>query len=131
MTEADINVLVIDDVNSIRVQIKELMRSMGFKKIKAAASPEEAIAMLEGEKFELVLCDWHMAPFDGLEILRYVRRTPQHATSAFVMVTAEGTRERVIEAVQSGVDDYVLKPLTAASIKTKVYAALKKRQVLA
>ncbi|MGK5089600.1 response regulator [Bdellovibrionota bacterium FG-2] len=130
MLREDINILVVDDVNSIRIHVKELLRTCGFKKIVTASGGEEAKVLLETQPFQLILCDWHMDPTTGFELLRYTRNHPQFCGIAFILVTAENTRDRVLDAVAAGVDDYIVKPLTQAQIQNKVYSVLLKRKVL-
>jgi two-component system chemotaxis response regulator CheY len=131
MTQADISVLVVDDVNSMRVQIKELLKQFGFRNIRLEENIEKAKLAIEMEKFHLILCDWHLGSGTGLDFLMYVRAHPDYGQTAFIMVTAEGTKEMVVAAVKAGVDDYLLKPLTMAQIQNKVYGTLLKKKVLA
>lgn len=131
MLREEVGILVVDDVNTMRVQIKDLLKTFGFKKITLASNGEEAKGFLEAEPIHLILCDWHMAPVDGMEFLKYVRAHDTHKGTAFVMVTAEGTKEKVVEAIKSGVDDYLVKPLTPVQIQNKVYGVLLRKQVLA
>jgi len=130
MTQEEVAILVVDDVASIRTQIKDLLRSFGFRRIKMEESVTHAKIAMDAEKFDLVLCDWHMQPLDGLELLKYVRSSEKFKDIAFVMVTAEGTKDKVMEALKCGVDDYLLKPLTIAQIQTKVYGTLLKRNII-
>ncbi len=131
MLRDEVGILVVDDVNTMRVQIKDLLKSFGFRNIHLAGGGEEGKAMLERQSIHLILCDWHMSPTDGLDFLKYVRAHDLHKSTAFIMVTAESTKERVVEAIKSGVDDYLVKPLTPAQIQTKVYGVLLRKQVLA
>jgi two-component system chemotaxis response regulator CheY len=126
----DVNILVVDDVNTMRVQIRDLLKGFGFRKVSVAGSGEEAKQILETDAFHLVLCDWHMTPTDGLELLKYVRAHPTYKSMPFIMVTAESTKERVIEAIKTGVDDYLVKPLTMMQIQNKVFGVLLRKQVL-
>ncbi len=130
MKREDVSILVADDVNTMRIQIKELLRGFGFRKILACPNGEEVKSQLEVQKVHLILADWHMFPTSGLELLTYLRAHPEYQNIAFVMVTAESTMESVVEAVNCGVDEYLLKPLTALQVQTKVYGALLKRRVL-
>ena len=127
----DVSVLVVDDVNSMRVHIKELLRLHGFQYVKIAPSPQEAKMMLELEPFHLILSDWQMNPTDGIELLMYVREHPEYKDVAFIMLTAENTKEKVIEAIKLGVDDYVVKPLTPEQVQKKILGLLRKKQVVA
>ncbi|MGK5082365.1 response regulator [Bdellovibrionota bacterium FG-1] len=131
MLREEVGILVVDDVNTMRVQIKELLNSFGFRKISLASNGQEAQKILTSQPIHLVLADWHMTPTDGMELLKFVRTHEQLKTMAYIMVTAEGTKEQVVLAIKSGVDDYLIKPLTAVQIQNKVYGVLLRKQVLA
>ncbi|MCM2322325.1 MAG: response regulator, partial [Oligoflexia bacterium] len=90
----------------------------------------EAKTLLHQGDFHLVLCDWHMSPTNGLELLKYVRGEPAFKNLLFIFLTAEATKERVLEAIQAGVDGYMIKPVTVAQIQTKIYGLLLDRKVL-
>lgn len=130
MTPADVQIIVVDDVQSMRIQVKEILRSCGFEKIRSASSGLEALRMMNEASAHLLLCDWHMAPMSGLELLKEVRNKEQIKDTVFLMLTAEGTKERVIEAVKSGLDDYIMKPFTTEHARLKVMGALLKKKVL-
>jgi two-component system chemotaxis response regulator CheY len=123
------SVLIVDDVNAMRVQLRDLLRRAQFKNVKVASNGEEAKGMMELEKFHLLLVDWHMEPTDGFDLLRYVRSHPDYSNTPFIMISAENTKERVIEAIKAGVDDYIVKPLTPLAVQNKVINVLIKRQV--
>ena len=122
------NILVVDDVNTMRTQIKELLIGFGFKNVTTVANGEEAKVALTSKPYHLVLADWHMEPTNGIDLLKFVRGSPALKQIAYVMVTAESTKERVVEAIKAGVDDYLVKPLTRAQIETKVYTILLKKR---
>ncbi|MBC7387235.1 MAG: response regulator [Cryobacterium sp.] len=130
MTPADVQILIVDDVQSMRIQVKEILRSCGFEKIRTASNGLEALGMVNELSAHLLICDWHMAPMSGLELLKEIRNKDKLRDTAFLMLTAEGTKERVIEALKSGLDDYVMKPFTVEHARLKVMGALLKRKVL-
>ena len=130
MLRDEVKILVVDDVNTMRVQIKDLLKHFGFRKITLAASGEAAKASLNAGGFDLILCDWHMSPGDGMEFLLYIRSHADFKSVPFIMVTAESTKELVLQAIRSGVDDYLIKPLTIMQIQNKVYGVLLRKQVL-
>ncbi len=130
MFREDLNILVVDDVNAIRVQIRELLYTFGFKKVTIARNGAEAQVLLITETFQLILSDWHMDPVDGLSLLKFVRGNPDLKHIAFIMVTAENTKESVIEAIKCGVDDFLMKPLTSFQIQNKVFGVLLRKKVL-
>jgi two-component system chemotaxis response regulator CheY len=121
-------ILIVDDVNTMRIQIKELLKAFGFQHLHTVGNGEEAKLELTKKPYDLVLCDWHMEPCDGIALLKHVRQDASLKNMAFVMITAESTKERVIEAIKSGVDDYLIKPLTRVQIETKVYSVLLKKR---
>jgi two-component system chemotaxis response regulator CheY len=126
----EVSILVVDDVNAVRVQVKELLKRFGFKNVEAAQNGEDAKQMIETGAFQLILSDWHMSPSDGLDLLKYVRANPKTSNAAFILVTADNTKENVIAAIEQGVDDYLVKPLTIDRIQNKVYKVLLKRSII-
>lgn len=130
MTPSEVQVIVVDDVQSMRIQVKEILRTCGFEKIRSAASGLEALRMMNELSAQLLICDWHMAPMSGIELLKEIRAKDSLKSTAFVMLTAEGTRERVLEALKSGLDDYIMKPFTPEHARLKVMGALLKRKVI-
>jgi two-component system chemotaxis response regulator CheY len=130
MRHEEVQILIIDDVNSMKVQLKDLLRLFGFRHMMIASNGEEAKAIMEKQAFHLVLSDWHMEPTSGVELLKWVRSKPKFNDTAFIMVTAESTKESVVQAIQLGVDDYLIKPLTILQVQNKVYAVLFKRKIL-
>jgi two-component system chemotaxis response regulator CheY len=130
MNLADLPVLVVEDVNSTRFQIRDVLKECGFRKIALASSGEEAKAVLLTESINLILCDWYMSPTDGFEVLKFVRASEKLKYIAFIMVTGESTKERVIDAIHAGVDDYLVKPLTTLQIESKVFHILTRRKMI-
>ncbi len=114
----------------MRVRLKDLCREIGFKQVTLASNGEDARVVLKMDDVNLVLSDWYTEPVSGLELLKLIRKDPRFESCAFVMITAENTLERVVEALKAGVDDYLVKPVTAAQIQSKVMSALMKRKVL-
>jgi two-component system, chemotaxis family, chemotaxis protein CheY len=129
MEKPDVKILIVDDVNTIRIHLKEILISAGFRKIKTLANAQEAIELLDQEEMHLILADWHMSPVDGLELLKYVRATPKTKNTPFIMVTAEATRDLVMTAIILGVDDYIVKPLSTLQVE-KIVNVLRKKKVL-
>lgn len=129
MERSDVKILIVDDVNTIRIHLKDILISSGFRKVKTFGNAEEVKPYLDQEEVHLILADWHMSPIDGLELLKYVRGSNRHKRVPFIMVTAEATRELVMTAIILGVDDYIVKPLSLAQVD-KVVNVLKKKKVI-
>lgn len=126
----DLHVLVADDVNAMRVQIRDLLKGVGFEKVHLVSSGQEAMEVLGRHNMHLILSDWRMEPMGGVDLLKAVRSHPQYHKLAFVLVTAEGAKDLVVQAIQAGVDDYLVKPLTSEAIQSKVFKTLIKRGFL-
>ncbi len=130
MKHEEVQILIVDDVNSMKVQLKDLLRLFGFRAIQTASNGEEAKELLQKNEYQLILADFHMEPTNGLELLQWVRSQSVYNDLAFVMVTADNTKDSVMQAIQNGVDDYLIKPLTILQVQNKVYAVLFKRKIL-
>lgn len=116
----NMRILVIDDFQTMRRIIINLLRQLGFANVVEADDGTTGWERLEAEPIDLVISDWNMPQMTGLELLQKVRASEQHKTVPFIMVTAEGKRENVITAVQSGVNNYIVKPFNAATLKEKL-----------
>ena len=115
-------VLVVDDYATMIRIIRNLLRQLGFENVDEASDGRAALAKLRARKFGLVISDWNMEPMTGYELLKEVRADDQLRTTPFIMVTAESKTENVIAAKKAGVNNYIVKPFNAATLKTKMEA---------
>lgn len=115
-------VLVVDDYKTMIRIIRNLLKQLGFSDVDDAADGTEALDMLRKKKYGLVISDWNMEPMTGYELLKEVRTDDQLARTPFIMVTAESKTENVIAAKKAGVNNYIVKPFNAATLKTKIDA---------
>lgn len=113
-------VLVVDDFATMRRIIKGVLRQIGLKNFREAEDGKEALQLMKSEKFDLVLCDWNMPGMLGIELLKLVRADDELKDIPFVMVTAESQKENILEAVKSGVSNYIVKPFTANAVEEKL-----------
>ncbi|MGK9066069.1 response regulator [Stutzerimonas chloritidismutans] len=120
-----VNVLVVDDAPFIRDLVKKGLRSQfpGIN-IEDAVNGRKAQQMLDRERFDLILCDWEMPEMSGLELLTWCRAQERLKTVPFIMVTSRGDKENVVQAIQSGVSDFIGKPFSNEQLTTKVRKAL-------
>ena len=123
----NINVLVIDDFATVRRIIKETLKSAGYKSIIEAEDGKIALKILEKEEIRLIICDWIMPNMSGIELLKTVKNTDNLKNIPFIMVTAEGQKGNVIEAINAGVDNYIVKPFSPETLKDKVKKVLNKK----
>lgn len=126
----ELKVLIVDDHKTMLRIVRNLLGQLGITNVTEATDGQDALRKLVAEHFDLILSDWNMQPMPGLELLQLVRRdvTYRHTHVPFVMITAEARPENIIEARNSGVDNYIVKPFNADTLKTKIEAALLKRR---
>ena len=116
------HILVVDDYNTMRRIIRNLLKQLGFDNVDEAADGGEAFKKMQEKAYGLVISDWNMEPMTGYDLLREVRADPNLATTPFIMITAESKTENVIAAKKAGVNNYIVKPFNAATLKTKIDA---------
>src|SRR3954452_2533801 len=116
------SVLVVDDYNTMIRIIRNLLKQLGFENIDDASDGSAALSKMRGKKYGLVISDWNMEPMTGFDLLKEVRGDPNLAMTPFIMVTAESKTENVIAAKKAGVNNYIVKPFNAATLKTKIEA---------
>jgi two-component system chemotaxis response regulator CheY len=115
-------VLVVDDYNTMIRIIRNLLKQLGFQNIDDASDGSAALNKMRARKYGLIISDWNMEPMTGYDLLREVRADPNLATTPFIMITAESKTENVIAAKKAGVNNYIVKPFNAATLKTKIEA---------
>ena len=113
-------VLVVDDYNTMIRIIRNLLKQLGFEDVDDASDGSAALAKLRGKRYGLVISDWNMEPMTGYELLKEVRADPGLNKTPFIMVTAESKTENVIAAKKAGVNNYIVKPFNAATLKSKI-----------
>jgi two-component system chemotaxis response regulator CheY len=115
----ELSILIVDDFPTMRRILKNLLNDLGFTHVSEADDGSTALPMLRNGRFDLLITDWNM-PMPGLQLLRHVRADPDLAQLPVLMLTAEAKREQIIEAVRAGVDGYVIKPFTGATLREKI-----------
>lgn len=116
--------LVVDDYDTMRQITAAQLRTLGAEHILTARSGEEALRLLGTQRVDIILSDWYMPLMSGLELLRLVRADERLRHLPFIMITAEAERQRVAEAIASGVSNLLVKPYTAAGLRTRIARAL-------
>ena len=123
--DMNMNVLIVDDYTTMLRIIKNLLKQLGFNNIDEATDGTMALEKIKAKTYGLVISDWNMEPMSGYEFLKQVRASDQpFKTVPFIMVTAESKTENVIAAKQAGVNNYIVKPFNAETLKTKISAVL-------
>jgi two-component system chemotaxis response regulator CheY len=116
----NMKILVVDDFSTMRRIIKNLLRDLGFNNTQEADDGSTALPMLQKGDFDFVVTDWNMPGMQGIDLLKAIRADDNLKHLPVLMVTAEAKREQIIAAAQAGVNGYVVKPFTAATLKEKL-----------
>lgn len=116
----DMKVLIVDDFSTMRRIIKNLMRELGFNNTVEADDGSTALPILKSGGIDFLITDWNMPNMPGIELLRSVRADESLKHLPVLMVTAEASREQIIEAAQAGVNGYIVKPFTAQTLQQKL-----------
>lgn len=122
--DTTIKILIVDDFATMRRILKNILKKIGFTHIIEADDGSNALKVLEKEKVDLVISDWNMPKMTGIEFLKAVRSNIAFKDLPFLMVTAEAQKQNIIEAVQAGVSNYVVKPFTEEVITEKLVKIL-------
>lgn len=123
--KADIKILIVDDMSTMRKIIKNMLGQIGFTNITeaddgATAWPLIENAIKEGSPYEFIVSDWNMPQMSGLDLLKKVRATPGLEKLPFLMITAEAEQGNVVIAVKAGVSNFIVKPFSPAVLKEKI-----------
>ncbi|HEX2524692.1 MAG TPA: response regulator [Geminicoccus sp.] len=117
-------ILIVDDYKTMLRIIRNLLKQIDFANIEEATDGSMALGMMKQKKFGLVISDWNMQPMTGLDLLKAVRADAQLKTTPFIMVTAESKTENVVAAKEAGVNNYIVKPFNAETLKGKIASVL-------
>jgi len=118
------NVLIVDDYKTMLRIVGNLLKQLGFTNIDEATDGATALEKMLQKNYGLVISDWNMEPMTGLQLLKEVRSDIKLKAVPFIMVTAESKTENVVAAKQAGVNNYIVKPFNAATLKGKIAAVI-------
>ncbi|MCK6418464.1 MAG: response regulator [Alphaproteobacteria bacterium] len=123
--DKNMNILIVDDYNTMLRIIKNLLKQLGFNNVDEATDGAMALEKIKAKSYGLVISDWNMEPMTGLELLKQVRSSNDNFKNVpFIMVTAESKTENVVAAKQAGVNNYIVKPFNAETLKSKMVTVL-------
>lgn len=126
-----LKVLVVDDMSTMRRIVKNVLKQIGYTDLHEAEDGEKGLKKLKEGGYGLVVSDWNMPVMMGIDMLRAIRADPDLKHIPVLMVTAEAQKENIIEAVQAGVSNYVVKPFTADALLEKLQKIFAKKTVSA
>lgn len=118
--DPNMKILVVDDMSTMRRIVKNILKQLGFANMEEAENGQEALAKLRADTYGFVVSDWNMPVMAGIEMLRAIRSDEKLKHIPVLMVTAEAQKENLIEAIQAGVNNYIVKPFTAEVMQEKI-----------
>ena len=118
--DKNMKILIVDDFSTMRRIIKNLLRDLGYNNTHEADDGNTALPMLKNGDYQFVVTDWNMPGMQGIDLLKAIRLDDKLKHLPVLMVTAEAKREQIIEAAQSGVNGYIIKPFTAQTLEEKL-----------
>ncbi|MBF0220063.1 MAG: response regulator [Gammaproteobacteria bacterium] len=121
-------ILVVDDFPAMLRTIRNFLFELGFTNVNLAGSGELGLSVLRRKQIDLLLTDWNMPGMKGIDLLRTIRSDPQLKRIPVLMITAEQERNQVLEAAQAGVNGYIVKPFTPATLLAKIETIFKRLQ---
>ncbi|MFO1243295.1 MAG: response regulator [Rickettsiales bacterium] len=122
--DKNMHILIVDDYKTMLRIVRNLLKQIGFDNVEEAYDGQMALAKLQERKYGLVISDWNMEPMSGFELLKQVRASDTMKDTPFIMVTAESKTENVVAAKQAGVNNYIVKPFNADTLKQKLVSVL-------
>jgi two-component system chemotaxis response regulator CheY len=126
MLDQNMKILVVDDFSTMRRIIKNILREIGYNTVEEADDGTTALEKLRASRFDFVVTDWNMPNMPGIELLKAIRSDAALKDTPVLMVTAEAAKENIVTAVQAGVNNYIVKPFTAAALKERIDLILQK-----
>ena len=118
--DPNMKILVVDDMSTMRRIVKNIMKQLGFANVEEAENGQDALDKLRAETFGFVISDWNMPVMTGIDLLRAIRADEKLKALPVLMVTAEAQKENLIEAIQAGVSNYIVKPFSAEVVQEKM-----------
>lgn len=124
--DTNIKILIVDDQITMLRIIRSMLQQLGFNNVEQAFDGNAALEELGKGGFGLIISDWNMEGMNGIDFLRAVRGHSTYKSIPFIMVTAENKKENIMEAVQAGVSNYIVKPFNTDTLKTKMEHVFRK-----
>ncbi len=121
----NMKILVVDDFSTMRRIVRGILRQLGFENIVEAENGAEALKIIQNGGIQFVVSDWNMPVMTGIELLKNIRKEESCKDVPVLMVTAEALKENVVQAIQAGANNYVVKPFTPDVLEKKMNAIFK------
>ncbi len=117
-------ILIVDDYKTMLRIIANLLKQIGFNNVDEATDGSMALGKMRERAYGLVISDWNMEPMTGLQLVKEIRADEKLKATPFIMVTAESKTENVVAAKQAGINNYIVKPFNAETLRKKLEAVI-------
>lgn len=133
MFSANLKVLIVDDMETMRAMLNNYLTDMGFKRIVMATDGTEAVTKLKdslktNDPFHIIICDWDMPNMNGIDFLKFCQSDEKFKNIPVIFVTVEGNQKNILEAITHGVADYIVKPYTQSLLQSKLQRVMNRIQ---
>jgi two-component system chemotaxis response regulator CheY len=118
--DPNMKILIVDDMSTMRRIVRNLLKQLGFNNVEEAENGQEGLDKLRQGTFGFAVLDWNMPVMTGIDLLRAIRADEKLKAMPVLMVTAEAQKENLMEAIQAGVSNYIVKPFTAEVLQEKI-----------
>ncbi len=122
--KANTAILIVDDSSTMRRILRLTLSKCGFPNVEEAENGLAGYTKAQQKQFNCVITDWNMPEMDGLEMVKHLRKLPTYQKVPIMMVTTEGGKQEVIEALMQGVNSYIVKPFTEQVLGEKMAGLL-------
>jgi two-component system chemotaxis response regulator CheY len=114
------SILIVDDSGAVRSVVRKLLTQLGYQNLDEASDGEAALEKISEKHFGLVISDWNMEPMSGQVLLENVRTNKQYANLPFIMMTADASIDKIVQAKKAGVTCFINKPFRADELQAKI-----------
>ena len=128
MSDKNIKILIVDDFSTLRMSLKNILVQLKFESIDEAEDGKEAVEKLKENDYDLVISDIDMPNMNGFELLEHIKADERLKNIPVMFITAEAEREKIIRSIQAGLDTYITKPFTIATLQQKLDKIFSLRQ---
>jgi len=118
--DPNMKILIVDDMATMRRIVKNILKQLGFANVEEAENGQDGLQKLRSDTFGFVVSDWNMPVMTGIDMLRAIRADDKLKATPVLMVTAEAQQANLVEAIQAGVSNYIVKPFTAETMQEKM-----------
>jgi two-component system chemotaxis response regulator CheY len=126
--------LVVDDIAAMRKMIKKVLNEEGYQNVVEAQDGKNAFekindSFLKNEPIDFIISDWNMPYILGIDLLKKCKADDRFKNIPFILVTDESDQKNIIEGIQAGVSEFIVKPFNALTVKAKLEKVYQKKSI--